>query len=237
MVAEHVISVNGEEVHSFQHEVQPGDMLSVRLAKGSYEEKVIPLTTFKPVVVAFHKPLWVIVSKDDDQGKTIYSYLPESRKKDFYYIGRLDKDSHGLQLLTNVPSLVDEFESPHSKIHKTYHVVIDKPWKKDHEKKCKYGIWVNLKWEAAPLTGKENPDALYAKGYEQLKAVSCRLVHLHDLKTLHIVLTEGKKRQIRRMLKALWYNVRDLKRIKVWPYQLGGIKPGKYQIQPLLVPR
>ncbi len=89
------------------------------------------------MIVLFNKPKGYAVSKEDKHNKTIYELLPASRKKDFYYIGRLDKDSHGLLLLTNDPALVDYYEKPENDIHKIYEVQIDKPIKSNHIQQAK----------------------------------------------------------------------------------------------------
>jgi 23S rRNA pseudouridine2605 synthase len=67
-----------------------------------------------------------VVSKSDPHNTTIYELLPKEFQG-FYYIGRLDKDSHGLLLLTNDPKLVNGFEHPKFEIEKEYIVKIDRP--------------------------------------------------------------------------------------------------------------
>ena len=66
----------------------------------------------------FYKPKGFVVSNSDQHNKTIYEMLPDRYQKGYYYIGRLDKDSHGLLLLTNEPVLVNYYENPKSKIEK-----------------------------------------------------------------------------------------------------------------------
>ena len=97
---------------------------------------------FKPVIVAFRKPVWYVVSKSDKHNKTIFDILPPSWRKDFYYIWRLDKNSDGLLLLTNVPELVNEIEHPSKWILKIYEVEIDKPFKTSLREKFKKWVWV-----------------------------------------------------------------------------------------------
>jgi len=96
-------------------------------------------------------------------------------------------------LLTNVPELVDWFENPKNKVFKIYEVKIDKPIKSADLKKLKKGVEDDgqlLKFhDVNPING--------------------------DPTFLRILLTEGKKRHIRRALKVLGYKVKDLKRIKM----------------------
>jgi len=186
---------------------------------------------FKPVIVAFHKPRGYVVSKSDKFNKTIFDILPKSWKEDFYYIWRLDKDSDGLLLLTNVPSLVNEIEHPSKGILKIYEVEIDKPFKTYLREKFKKGVWVtedgqlvkdlkSEKWKNIP----KDLLKVYDIHYQQDK----KWKHL-----LRIVLEYWKKRHIRRLLKAFGYKVKRLTRIKHWKYELGRLKPGQYRIYPL----
>ena len=121
------------------------------------------------MMVLFNKPKGYTVAKEDKHNKIIYELLPKSRQKDFYYIGRLDKDSHGLLLLTNNPALVDFYEKPENNIYKTYEVQIDKALKSNHILKAKKGVY-------ADESGMPVRDDLKGKntqvGVELLKAIS-----------------------------------------------------------------
>jgi len=186
---------------------------------------------FKPVIVAFHKPRWYVVSKSDKFNKTIFDILPKSWRNDFYYIWRLDKDSDWLLLLTNVPSLVNEIEHPSKWILKIYEVEIDKPFKTHLREKFKKWIWVTEDWELVK--------DLKSEKYKNVHRDLLKVYDIHyqqDRKWKHIlriVLEYWKKRHIRRMLKAFGYKVKRLTRIKHWKYELWRLKPGQYRIYPL----
>jgi len=186
---------------------------------------------FKPVIVVFNKPRWYVVSKSDKFNKTIFDILPKSWRNDFYYIWRLDKDSDWLLLLTNVPSLVNEIEHPSKWILKIYEVEIDKPFKTHLREKFKKWIWVT-----------EDGELVKDLKSEKYKNVPKDLLKVYDIHyqqdkkwkhILRIVLEYWKKRHIRRMLKAFWYRVKRLTRIKHWKYELWRLKPGQYRIYPL----
>lgn len=221
MIKQGALFLNNEPVQSTQQEIIIWDMIKVDLWEGWYfTDKIKSLPALKPVIVAFHKPKNFTVSKDDKFNKTIYSLLPASWRKDFYYIGRLDKDSHWLLLLTNDTTLVDFYENPVNRIFKIYEVKISPRFKTKHIQKLKKWIYADEQWNIASTETWE-------------------LLNFHDVQKiadnpknsiLRIVLKEGKNRHIRRWLKALWYRVLDLKRIKVWKYELWDIKPGKYRI-------
>jgi len=186
---------------------------------------------FKPAIVAFHKPVGYVVSKKDKFNKTIYDILPASWRNDFYYIWRLDKDSDGLLLLTNVPELVNEIEHPSRNIFKIYEVEIDKPLKTQHIEKFKKGVIVtedgeyvknpnDPKWKWVPKDFLQVYDISYSK--------DSRWRYL-----LRILLTYGKKRHIRRLLKAFGYKIKKLTRVKFGKYELWRLKPGQYRIYPI----
>ncbi len=186
---------------------------------------------FKPVIVAFNKPVGYVVSKSDKHNKTIFDILPKSWRNDFYYIWRLDKNSDWLLLLTNVPELVNEIEHPSKGILKIYEVEIDKPFRSNLREKFKKGIWVTEDWELVK--------DLKSEKYKNIPKDLLKVYDIHYTKDkrwkhiLRIVLEYGKKRHIRRMLKAFWYKVKRLTRIKHWKYELWRLKPGQYRIYPL----
>jgi len=186
---------------------------------------------FKPVIVTFHKPVWYVVSKEDKFNKTIYDILPPSWRKDFYYIWRLDKNSDGLLLLTNVPELVNEIEHPSKNILKIYEVQIDKSFRTQHREKFKKWVWVTADGELIRDI-KSGKYKLVEKDFLQVYDISYK----KDQKWKHvlrIVLTYWKKRHIRRILKAFWYKVLKLTRIKHGKYELGRLKPGQWRIYPI----
>jgi 16S rRNA pseudouridine516 synthase len=123
------ISVNGEVVHSYKQLIQENEELRIKNEELKYfiDEKVkITRKESESIIVLFNKPMGYVVSKADPHNTTIYELLPPEYQG-FYYIGRLDKDSRGLLLLTNDPKLVNEYEHPKFEISKEYIVQIDRP--------------------------------------------------------------------------------------------------------------
>lgn len=222
MLRSEVIQINSTVVTDFGAEILESDELTVTLANGEPFTEKAHLTFLKPKLVLFNKPKGCVVSKSDKHNKTIYSYLPDSRKKDFWYIWRLDKDSTGLLLLTNSPELVDYYENPQNNIYKFYEVQIDKPYRTKDVKKAMRGIELTQDG-----TAPEKGDF-----YEMLQFVNVH--YSRDSKGLFrltITLNEWKKRHIRRVLKFLGYRIIGLHRVKVGKRQLGNLKPGKWRIQ------
>lgn len=225
MLKKNVIFLNWETVKDINQTINLNDTLQIKLPNWEiYQEKIEKKPIFKPVIIIFNKPLWYVVSKEDKHNKTIFELLPKSWKKDFYYIWRLDKDSHWLLLLTNDPSIVDYYENPKNNIIKIYEVQIDKPFKTNHILKTKKGLYVDQDWNIVnPLNNEVSWEEL--KFSDIKKFTDEKWKHM-----LRILLTEWKKRHIRRVLKALWYKIKDLQRIKEWKYQLWDIRPWKYRI-------
>ena len=164
-------------------------------------------------IILFNKPVGCVVSKDDEHNQTIYELLPEWWKEKYTYIGRLDKDSHGLLVLTNALKLVSFFSHPRYNHEKVYHIQTDRNISEEDIQKWCDGVlyydndtredirlsWTSCVWDKV------------AKCYE-------------------IRIGEWKKRHIRRLCQSLWYSVTDLKTVQFWPWSLGDIAVWEWQI-------
>ena len=158
------------------------------------------------VYLAMNKPHGVVTSAADEQGRrTVYELLPP--EQDWLSpVGRLDKASEGLLLLTNDSEWAARITDPASHLDKTYHVQIDR------------------------LASEELLHLLTAgvhDGTQHLRARAARLLrHGQKNSWLEVVLDEGKNRQIRRLLAALGVEVLRLVRVSIGPLQLGDLKKG-----------
>ena len=221
----HLLKINGELPSGFSATVAVWDTITITTPQWVFEETIDRLPYQKKALVLFHKPKWYVVSKDDPHNKTIYELLPESWKNDFYYIGRLDKDSTGLLLLTNDSQLVNHYESPQSDIHKVYRVHIDRPLKTRHFNTMRKGIWVTKDGNQPQKWDKEKDmDFLSVVTVSQEKTWKWKII-------LTLTLNEWKNRHIRRLLSALWYEVKNLHRVKVGKWHIGSLKPKKWRIE------
>jgi 23S rRNA pseudouridine2604 synthase len=154
------------------------------------------------VYYAYNKP--VGISTNPDAGsKDILSTTKFPTK--VFPVGRLDKDSHGLILLTNDGRVTDRLLSPKYVHEKEYVVKVD-PGFSDQ--------FVTLMGNGVKFDG--------------FVSKKCK-VWRKTKNTFHIVLTEGKKRQIRRMSEALHHKVVDLKRIRIMNIELGKIPLGGFE--------
>lgn len=180
-------------------------VLGARLDKNSkvcYNDKIIPFDT-DFLYVAFNKPIGYVCSRRT-QGSTptLYELLPKEYQK-LKTVGRLDKDSSGLILLTNDGDFA--YQMTHPKFHKekVYEVGLDRPLEPLHQQMISdYGIMLD-----------DGPSKF--------------TVLRQDSNKYKVVLSEGRNRQIRRTFAALGYRVVSLHRTQFGKYQLSGLVPGK----------
>jgi len=127
---------------------------------------------------------------------------------DVYPVGRLDKDSEGLLILTNDGRITGPLLDPEAAHEKEYEVSVDKPVTGYFLQGLEHGVNI--------------------EGYTTKKAKATK--HPKSQLKFTLVLTEGKKHQIRRMCAALGYQIQDLKRIRIGTIEIGDIKPNQYRI-------
>ena len=155
-------------------------------------------------VIAIYKPRGLVCSRDDELGReTIYSLMPD-HLQDLHHVGRLDRESEGLLILTNNGDLSQALLHPSREIEKEYLVSLNQAIEKPHLAKLTEGIYTP--------EGK-----LRAKEVERLSA-----------RRLKIVLDHGAKRQIRIMLKTLGYQVIRLLRVRIGDLWLGELECGQW---------
>ena len=192
------IFLNNQKIESFKSEVKKWDLLTIRDENWDIDKITVSDNNNKTKwkLILFNKPKWFVVSKSDPHNSTIYELLPPEFKNR-YYIGRLDKDSRGLVLLTDTPALVNQFEHPKFQIEKEYIIQLSTPFREWDRQKVK--SWIIDEWE-------------------QLKFIDIQPTK--DSLSYKVILNEWKKRHIRRVIKKLWYNLIDLQRIKEAQYTL-----------------
>lgn len=160
----------------------------------------------RPVLLACNKPRGVVcTSSDKDRAPNIIDLV--SNKSRVYPIGRLDKDSEGLILLTNMGELVNRINKGAGGHEKEYEVELYAPLPAGFIEGLKKGVMIEV------------PDRGRVMGH-------CRDAWQTGDRSFHIILTEGMNRQIRRMSSALGGSVKRLRRIRIMNIRLGGLKPG-----------
>jgi len=125
------IFVNAERVDALKYPLSDGNIVT-------YDTQTFSVSEDKKDkrLILFNKPKGYVVSKSDPHNATIYEILP-SAFQDYYYIGRLDKESRGLLLLTNDPALVHQYEHPKFGIEKEYLIQLSSPLTKENITKTK----------------------------------------------------------------------------------------------------
>ncbi|MEK7433593.1 MAG: pseudouridine synthase [Cyanobacteriota bacterium] len=162
----------------------------------------------KKVYIALNKPVGIICSRSDEKGrKTVIDIVDVNRY--IYPVGRLDFDSSGLVLLTNDGDAMNAIIHPKYEIEKTYIVLVDGNISDNHLRKLESGIQL--------AEGRTAPAKIKVLGD-----------YPNETK-LEMTITEGKNRQIRRMLDAVGYGVKKLKRVTIGKIELGNLKKGEFR--------
>ena len=163
----------------------------------------------KLVLIALNKPVGIECTTDKNNPYNIVDFV--GYKSRIFPIGRLDKNSEGLILLSNDGALADKLMRAANYHEKEYIVTVDKPFNNDFIKKMGAGV---------PLKDEEhNLDTVTRK---------CHVERVSDC-MFKIVLTQGLNRQIRRMCSYFGYNVIKLKRIRIMNIRLQDLKQGKWR--------
>jgi 23S rRNA pseudouridine2605 synthase len=162
------------------------------------------------VYLMLNKPRGLITTLNDEKGRaTVFSCLNDSDLPWIFPVGRLDKASEGLLLLTNDTNWAEAILNPASHLDKTYHVHIRGNLDPEMLQKLKHGII-------------EKGELLKAKEIKTIRQGSKNC-------WLEIVLDEGRNRQIRRMMRAFNLPLLRLIRIAIGPLLLGDLKKGEYR--------
>jgi 23S rRNA pseudouridine2605 synthase len=197
------VFVNGAPMLDLSYQVKEGDQIEV------FGALISPPAQYR--VIAFNKPRNTLCTRDDPEGRhTIYDVLPPEFKN-FQYVGRLDFATHGLLLLTDDGELAQRLTLPKWNIPRTYSVRLDRKMEAADIKKIAEGVY--LPADSPTNTGVH---ALPAAGEAYGNKLS-------------LVLTEGKNREIRRMMTVLGYEVEDLKRTQYGSVHLGSLDVGSYR--------
>ena len=156
---------------------------------------------------ALHKPVGVVTTMHDPQGRPdIRRYLPSEGPRVFP-VGRLDRDSEGLLLLTNDGDLANRVAHPRYRVEKEYLAEVDgEPTARQLSR-----LRGEIELEDGPARARSVRVVAASRGRGALR----------------VVMTEGRKREVRRMLAAVGLPVTRLVRLRVGPIRLGGLAPGE----------
>ncbi len=154
------------------------------------------------VYYAYNKPRGIVTHSAGRGEKDIKHVTP---LRGVFPVGRLDKDSYGLIILTNDGRVTDRLLGPRFEHEKEYLVTTKNPLRESFKQKMEAGVQI-----------------------EDEKTKPCKVQILNE-NTFRVILTEGKKHQIRRMCVALFQDVDELKRVRVMNIELGTLPEGEHR--------
>ena len=193
------VRVNGKIVRELGTSVEKSDTVAVA-------GKVVSLPA-KHTYIVLHKPLGVVTTMRDPQGRrTVSDLLPKGLPR-IVPVGRLDYDTSGVLLLTNDGELAHVLTHPRFGVEKTYRAVVKGQLSPDELERLRRG----MRLEEARAAG------------ARVKVIASP----GDRTVLDITIHEGRNRQVRRMLEAVGHPVRELRRLRFGPIALGTLAPGR----------
>lgn len=198
MIKDSQVKINGKIC-------SPGDDVDIGNDTVTVNGKVISIVKNYDYYIMNKPKGYVCTVKDDKGRKTVMDLLPNKIKR-LFPVGRLDYDTEGLLILTNDGDLTYKLTHPKNEVPKTYLVKTEKPVSEDDISKLRSGVYI-----------------------DGVKTKKCNIKLIETTKTsskIHITITEGRNRQVRKMFEAVNNNVDFLKRIKIGELTLTGLDRG-----------
>ncbi len=198
------ITVNGRPA-------QPGNPVNPDRDVVAIDGVRVPLSSKREnIYIMLNKPRGYVTTTSDELGRRCVTELVEDLEERVYPVGRLDKNSEGLLLMTNDGQFANLMMHPSHHVSKTYRVTVRPDITEDQVVALSTGVDIGEERKTLPAQ------------VHVLEKVPGRVV-------LQITITEGRNRQIRRMCEAVGLEVARLKRISVGPVRLGMLQPGKWR--------
>lgn len=207
MISQNRVKCNGHLV-SLGYKASPTDKISI-------ENKIINNSKNKQYkYIVLNKPRGYVSTMSDDHARKCVAELVSDVKSRVYPIGRLDMNSEGLLLFTNDGDFANKIMHPKGNISKTYRVTIRPDINDEQLAKLAEGVYIDDK--------KTMPAVVHVISKEPNRVV------------LSMTITEGRNRQIRKMMEKIGLQVARLKRTHIGPIKLGMLKPGTWrELKPL----
>lgn len=197
LIEEGRVKINGKKA-KIGDQVNPGDKV---LVDGALIEEVASPQSF--VYIALNKPVGITSTTEKNVKGNIVDFMNYPTR--IFHIGRLDKDSEGLILMTDDGDIVNEILRSENKHEKEYIVSVDRPINDEFVQKMSAGV---------KILG--------------TKTLPCKVTQLSS-NEFNIILMQGLNRQIRRMCETLGYNVTSLKRLRIMNIELGRLPVGEWR--------
>lgn len=180
-----LVTVNG------QKQVLADYKIDENIDRVMYKGEICAYENF--VYYMLYKPAGVVSATEDRVEKTVLDLLPHDKRRKLFPVGRLDKDTEGLIILTDDGTLAHELLTPKKHVEKEYECVLEKPIDMKQIEDLEKGVDIGEKEMTRPAIVKKT----------------------EDLQKIRLIITEGKFHQVKRMLKAVGNEVLYLKRIRM----------------------
>ncbi len=201
MVKKQLVKVNGTVV------TEPGHKVSIKDEVKVNGKKIFPAKNL--VYILLNKPKDYITTTEDPQGrKTVLDIIGRATTERVYPVGRLDRNTSGVLLLTNDGELAQKLTHPSNEIKKVYHVTLDKPLEKNDFEKILKGIVLE-----------DGPASVDVLAYADIKDKTQVGVEIHS----------GRNRIVRRIFEAMGYDVRNLDRVIFAGLTKKNVERGKFR--------
>ena len=194
------ITVNGKKVNTLGYKVTPQDVVK-------YRDHV--LKEDKHIYILLNKPKdYITTTQDPKARKTVLQLVKNACRERVYPVGRLDRNTTGLLLLTNDGALAKKLAHPSSNLAKLYHVMLNKPLSQEDYEKIKVGVLLE--------------DGI--AHVDQLEIVE------QDRRSIGLEIHMGRNRVVRRIFERLHYDVIKLDRVKYAHLTKKDLPRGKWRL-------
>ncbi len=195
------VKVNNQVIKAPDCKISLGDLVS-------YLDEMILYNEYEYYML--NKPAGVVSATEDKRDKTVIELLTHNKRKDLFPVGRLDKDTEGLLLLTNDGELAHQLLSPNKHVGKVYYARVDGEVTANEVRLFKEGLQVDKEFTAMPANL-----TILSSGEES---------------EVELTIMEGKFHQVKRMFEAVGMKVVYLKRLSMGSLMLDeNLKPGEYR--------
>lgn len=201
LIANGKVKVNG-------HVASLGDKIDPKRDRVTVRGKAV-VSTSEKVYIMVNKPRGYVTTMSDEYNRKCVSDLVQDAPARVYPIGRLDRDSEGLLLMTNDGELANIITHPSSLVNKTYRVTVSSVVDDEQIERLANGVLIDGK--------KTAPCDVFIIERKPDRTVLCFIIH------------EGRNRQIRKMCEAVGLDVIRLKRTEIAGVKLGGLKLGDWR--------
>ncbi|MCM1468121.1 MAG: rRNA pseudouridine synthase [Alistipes sp.] len=173
----------------------------------------VPVSYVEYEYFMLNKPAGVVSATQDTRDQTVLDLITEKNRRDLFPVGRLDKDTEGLLLITNDGELAHTLLLPKKHVDKVYFAKIDGVVTKDHVERFRVGLAVDDDFSAMPA-----------------ELVILRTDGEKGTSEVELTIREGKFHQVKRMFEACGMRVTYLKRLRMGNLELDpGLEPGQYR--------